>query len=92
MNKKTITYIALLFGAYYLYNYYNKKKPVVTVPDMPPVTNIETVSQVLPYNVPVKNIVTDMMEVTKQPKKETYQTFYGETINGVNVIKTPMIC
>jgi hypothetical protein len=104
MKNKIVYYALGAVALYYLYDWYKKKQPMQT-PIAPgtnvleaPVqqnTNLMPSSSVQNELAPGLSIVTDLISTpVETPNKEipTYQSFYGETLNGVKVGKVPMTC
>ena len=106
MKNKIVYYALGAVALYYLYDWYKKKQPAQT--PIVPSTNIDVLqapvqqtTSLMPSS-PVQNelapgltIVTDLISTpVATPFKEipTYQSFYGETLNGVKVGKVPMTC
>jgi hypothetical protein len=104
MKNKIVYYALGAVALYYLYDWYKKKQPMQT--PIAPGTNvletpIQQTTSLMPSS-PVQNelapgltIVTDLITTpVATPFKEipTYQSFYGETLNGVKVGKVPMTC
>jgi hypothetical protein len=99
--KKEIIYYALgAYALYYLYNYYKNKMPaapslnVIQTPNEQ-TNNLIQSSPIQTDLAPGLSIVSDLVNVTPTAiikEVPTYQTFYGESINGVKVGKVPMTC
>jgi hypothetical protein len=100
--KKEIVYYALgAYALYFIYNYYKKKMPAAPSLNVIQTPNEQT-NNLMPSSpiqtdlAPGLSIVSDLINAATPtaPKKEveTYQTFYGESINGVKVGKVPMTC
>lgn len=100
--KKEIVYYALgAYALYFIYNYYKKKMP--TAPSLNVIQTPNEQTNNLIQSSPIQtdlspglSIVSDLINLATPiaPKKEveTYQTFYGESINGVKIGKVPMTC
>jgi hypothetical protein len=102
MKNKIVYYALGAVALYYLYDWYKKKMPMQT-PVAPgkelEVLQSETYSLMpsSPVNAsaPGLTIVSDFITPTLNEKvKEipTYQTFYGQSLNGLKVGQVPMTC
>ena len=104
MKNKLVYYALGAVALYYLYDWYKKKMPTQTpiVPAENVFTELVKQNTSLPSSnvkneiAPGLTIVSDLINTATPtaPVKEmpTYQTFYGESLNGVKVGTVPMTC
>jgi hypothetical protein len=104
MKNKIVYYALGAVALYYLYDWYKNKMPMQT--PIAPGEKVEVLQKetysLMPSSpiqtdlAPGLSIVSDLINVATPTAaiKEvpTYQTFYGESINGVKVGKVPMTC
>jgi hypothetical protein len=108
MKNKIVYYALGAVALYYLYDWYKKKMPgtpiiQTTNQELIPSVGIQQ-ANALPVSMtattndlaPGLSIVSDLINAATPtaPVKEIpiYQTFYGESLNGVKVAKVPMTC
>ena len=102
MKNKIVYYALGAVALYYLYDWYKNKMPMQT--PVAPNEKVEVLqnetyslmpSSPVSASAPGLTIVSDLITPTlNAPVKEIpiYQTFYGQSLNGVKVGQVPMTC